>query len=134
MSKIEELMKPRYKVIADWPGVAGKIKAGDIIVSDGASNGYWVAGEPYQEDKLKDYPHLFQPLQWWQDREKSEMPEYVKYDKIIYRLTWINHWGEWHPEYSAGVNYEVSAKWHFSKKDFLPATETEYIEYLKQKP
>jgi hypothetical protein len=84
-------MRPRYKVIA--PYLHMNCKVGDIIdFSDGYTtkqltrtpyDDQW--GETlyvthgFDEVEIKDFPHLFQPLPWWSDREISDMPEYVKW-------------------------------------------------------
>lgn len=73
--KVAELMKPRYKVIADYPD--SKYKVDEIIEltwNDPLPNKYG----GYQSFYNK-YPHLFKKLQWWEERKEDEMPEYVKY-------------------------------------------------------
>lgn len=77
------------------------------------------------------YPHLFKRLSWWEEREESEMPEYVKNaaDGIVFKVeynfrsktpsdvkTWNNNWRMF---------------WH-SLYDLLPATETEYLSHKNQ--
>lgn len=91
---IENLLKPRYKVIATMP--FGKFEVGDILLNlkcttrpDQKEGEYiWMVvggrfggksvGIPMIKDPEK-YPHLFQKLQWWQYREDSDMPKYVKW-------------------------------------------------------
>jgi hypothetical protein len=131
----EELMKPRYKVIADWPGVAGKVTSGDIIVRDGAHNGFWVAGEQFTEDKLKDYPHLFRKLQWWEDRKKEDMPEYVKENEYkIYYSSWVIK-GDFLKMILSENPNELQCAEYFVLKNvmcfFEPATESDYSTYLQ---
>lgn len=114
----EELLRPRYKVIADYPG--NNMAVGKIIQFD------W-----YLENQrielcyyYNKYPHLFQPLQWWEDRKPEEMPEYVKYcDTSMYFPVDVVCRGSEAP-FNA---YE------FTADRFLPATEKEYLEYIKQK-
>ena len=65
----EELLKPRYLVIADYPGMD--------------DDGYYIGQvkENIAENycKLLDkYPHLFRRLEWWEMRDEKDMPEYVK--------------------------------------------------------
>lgn len=68
---VEDLLKPRYKVIADYPG--SNFNIGDILHN------------PEYFDKrnsnLNKYPAIFKPLSWWEDRKPEEMPEYVKFTK-----------------------------------------------------
>lgn len=98
----EILLRPRYKVIADWPGVAGKVCVGDIFDPDPEDEGmFWINGEPFQEDKLKDYPHLFQKMEWHEDRAEGELPQYVKNKETgkIFRIAPPDQDGRiWHNE------------------------------------
>ena len=59
---IQELLKPRYKVIADYPDSV-------FIVGE-------ILRNPTYESK---YPHLFKKLEWWEDRKPEEMPKYLKH-------------------------------------------------------
>lgn len=71
---VEDLLKPRYKVIADFP--MSICKVGEILEPQGKyfpviEGGYW-------NIEIYKYPHLFKKLEWWEEREESDMPEYVK--------------------------------------------------------
>jgi len=62
--KAQELLKPRFEIIADFPNnYLGKI--GDILEEKGLSK-FW---------KISDYPHLFRKLNWWELRKKEDMPK-----------------------------------------------------------
>lgn len=66
---IEKLLKPRFEVIADYPKSTfkvGQILEGELIFCDPDG------------PKYSDYPHLFRKLPWWEKRERSEMPMYLK--------------------------------------------------------
>lgn len=63
---VEQLMAVRYKVIADYP--YSPYKAGQIITPNTGSGLHIL---------LKGFPNIFSDLEWWQEREVSEMPEYV---------------------------------------------------------
>ena len=73
----EELLKPRYKVIASWPNSDLPV---DLVVTQ-IGNGKWSDGKDYEfaESELwfKRYPHLFRKLHWSEDRSVEDMPEYV---------------------------------------------------------
>lgn len=71
MKSVEELLLPRYKVIADYPGT--QYSVGEILPVIGTE--MYIKG---RTEFLSSYPHLFQPLPWWSDREVEDMPEYVK--------------------------------------------------------
>lgn len=73
-----DLLKPRYEVIADYPG--SEYPIGIVLVED--LPGHF----SYQKDgrnwttRLKDinYPHLFRKMNWWEHRTAEEMPKRVK--------------------------------------------------------
>ncbi len=129
MTKEETLMLPRYKVIADWPGVAGEVIAGQILTLDDefVDDLYWVGGEPFTEDKLKDYPHLFKKLEWWEERSPEEMPKFVKCIMgncigRFYKVAAPSQNGRvWH-------NDNEIEHWHLTSyaKFYIPITEEEY--------
>jgi|ERR1044072_619177 hypothetical protein len=129
-----DLLKPRYKVIADYPGNAYKL--GDIItfVEDGCSeliaNYSAVNGDRTRlmvaKKEFDKYPHLFKKLEWWEDRSDEDMPEYYKHKDF----GWVAE--------SVGI-YDTTIcfrgrndviEWHV--QNLLPATEAEYLEYIKK--
>jgi hypothetical protein len=70
----EEILKPRYKVIADYPSQA--FEMGNIIIGTSA---YLVKGEGFcNSGYMQEYPHLFKKLEWWEERKIEDLPEYVK--------------------------------------------------------
>ena len=69
----EQLLKPRWKVIADYPGALHNV--GYIIQAYENGVAYLVEGDSYS---MNDFPALFKRLKWHEDRELSDMPEYVK--------------------------------------------------------
>jgi predicted transcriptional regulator len=71
--KIEELLQPRFKVIANFPDSTRNI--GDIIYVDNKKEKYW--SENY-EKWLSTFPHLFKKLEWFEDRKIEDLPEYLK--------------------------------------------------------
>ena len=77
----EQLLKPRWKVIADFPD--SDYKVGSIEDRDWCK---YVNSEDETDGivwKISDFPHLFKELKWWEHREPSEMPSYVKMCKDI---------------------------------------------------
>jgi hypothetical protein len=100
----EELMKPRYKAIADYP-YSGR-KVGDVFhPSDVKAHSLF----------LDRYPHLFSKLEWWEERKTEDMPEYYKIDGTIYK---------WEREHGL--------KCCIARGHVLPATESEYNEYINK--
>jgi len=81
----EELLKPRYKVIANYPNTV--LLMNDIIelrysVQLPQSKEYVNIGfagvRVWHEEELKRYPHLFKKLEWWEERSADELPKYIK--------------------------------------------------------
>lgn len=142
---IADLMRPRYKVIADYPGNGRAI--GEIY--------YHVAGDAFgikdiplfmYDRDLEKYPHLFKKLQWWEDRKPEEMPKYVTCvykDFIVYKIGQVievekqqsNQLGQ----YVAGLFIAKEKQGldpvmncvHY--KNFTPATEQDYLNYINSK-
>lgn len=132
----EELLKDRYKVIADYPKSIHKVGAiytiginGDVLYCD--QNG----------PRMSQYPHLFKKLDWWEDRKIEEMPEYLRSQKQP-----INHQARFS---NVVIMCGVDAFWDSAKYSakggnvtayggiiidcFMPATEEEYNAYLQSK-
>jgi hypothetical protein len=129
----EELMHPRYKVIADYPGnihPIGHIHGHDI---NGTQNvmklDEWLAFH----DK---YPHLFKKLEWWEDREEKDMPQYVKL-VMSNRIQFVHKVEKWNGFNSNGqplyrTYNRVNCLMTYCLLGLDPATEQEYTEYLTQ--
>lgn len=114
---VEELLKPRYKVIADYPSLGSAAKFGSIIEGEYVLD----RGEWYPMEK---YPHIFKSLQWWEEREEKYMPEYVKYENGA-----VGKLGE---KYYKGLK-DCVIVWFANGNaltshidNFQPATESEY--------
>ena len=115
---VEELLMPRYKVIADYPSspyYVGEIKdrLGDNVAAHFAK-----------------YPHLFRKLNWWEERKVEDMPDYVKWDVGIYP-TWkkimkVDKWNS-----NGSFDHENVT---ISVINCFPATEQQYNDYIKSKP
>jgi hypothetical protein len=81
MLSAEELMSPRYEVIALYPKCPFKI--GDVLVRIKLNEGNWYHTNKFsfssdiKEETIKDYPHLFKKLNWWEHRSEDDMPKKV---------------------------------------------------------
>lgn len=120
---VEELLKPRYKVIADYPGSAFKIGE---LVQPHPKYGFDIF--PYPEK----YPHLFKPLAWYEEREVSDMPGYVKvnpdlWDHSLDRVEKVKSW----TGCGQVVEFESGKEGHSDY--WIPANKKEYQDYLKTK-
>jgi hypothetical protein len=68
MDNIQELLKPRYKVIEDYP--FSDCKLGEIFTEGKLEAAFF--------NNLSKYPHLFRKLEWWEERDEKDMPEYLR--------------------------------------------------------
>ena len=69
----EQLMQPRYKVIADYPNSPYGLN--DVLTNKEVRFGM---GRLMPEH----YPAIFRKLEWWEERAVEDMPEWVKYDPL----------------------------------------------------
>ena len=130
---IDDLLIERYKVIARYPHCPYKV--GDIIEP---KDGRFVLTQTSHRDEFgetvftehmhpietaKDYPNLFQPLPWWEERKPEEMPQFLK---------WINNKTVTQPKrYSDQFFYlEDDNSFGYFLGYTEPATEAEYTAYI----
>jgi len=114
----EELLKPRIKVIADWPG--SHFEADEILDVEryGARLISQKTGKSVNGLKYDRYPHLFKKLDWWELRQPSEMPDYVKREGEVRKVA---GWSGCNSVVEFGDNIEGATSF------WLPATESEYV-------
>jgi len=76
---VEDLNKPRFKVIADYP--ENPFSIGQVLQLRifGANHAYCDIYGHYSKDIkfFNKYSHLFKKLDWWVDRKIEDMPEYI---------------------------------------------------------
>jgi len=123
----EQLLKPRIMVINTMPLMINKV--GDILpcVNEDCGPHFEIAGINWlcPLSDFKQWPHIFREMSWWEGRETSELPEYVKNGKeTIYKV-----------ELFAYNNSQVKCTDIDSYCDtcfFQPSTQTEYNEYINK--
>jgi hypothetical protein len=142
----EDLTKPRYKVIANYPG--SDLVVGDILIRHTfPENGNYcyvtnpdilLLGSNKRKEEVEAYPHLFKPLLWWEQRALHELPAYVKMKGLIYNVTCWKHDMLHNPfpdctyvsapddDLTPNAEISLSVIWHFCAKTSTPATEEEY--------
>lgn len=119
----EQLLKPRYKVIADYPKSIYNI--GDIINAGTTSEDciYCDRDGP----RMRQYPHLFKPLQWWEERKGDEPPMYIRSNGIVYRVDkWSKSFQDIH-----WLGCLVNKTKYISCEELTPATDAEYEAYTQ---
>jgi hypothetical protein len=134
--QIEQLLLPRYKLIADYPGspfcdVLQPVLSVEEILSEDYSM--------KSEEDINKYPHIFRPLQWWEQRTEEEMPKYIRIKDRVWQVEWKEWLGECRPTAPLDFTrnrpkgYEpFSHYWHFDKNISLPITEAEFLHQQTQ--
>lgn len=131
----EQFLNPRVKVIGDYPN--SPFNLSEILPMTIYNNGFYcsIYGH-YTKDKafFEKYPHLFKILDWWEEREFRDMPEYVKDGDKILRVN--AHFSMVYPVNSANNNEILHDAGSFIADNrtyaywtVLPATREEYDKY-----
>jgi hypothetical protein len=139
---IEELLKPRYKAISDYPNSPYQLGQMVYISDTGNSflctqtNEYNRFSEEFEDvsnyshiDTIKRYPHLFKPLNWWEERRAEEMPLYVKakLGKVVKVAGFGNVGQNGEGEFHIGWQDLKKGLQTRPARTFTPATEEEYL-------
>ena len=83
----EELLKPRYKVIATYPNCYWSV--GKILTMDKDEHFEISSDEFYDINYIDAFPHLFKRLEWWEDRTIEDFKR-IKYVRVTtYRAYWL---------------------------------------------
>ena len=112
----EELLKPRYLVISDYPN--SEFEVGKVYEFNSA----------IAKNVFGRYPAIFRKLEWWEMRDEKDMPEYVKpikAEQYIFKVSKYLH----SITQLVGVNGKIKTE---HTKVFLPAAEQEYQQYINK--
>jgi len=96
----QQLLIPRVLCIGgkegepNYPG--SKFKTGDVLLLlhyiyyKCTIGGKFIPTHTVLSETVNQFPHLFKPLPWWEMRDKSDLPKYVKNIKNgrIYKAVW----------------------------------------------
>ncbi len=85
---VEDLLKPRYEVIALWPWSDLKIIVGDIFLFDELRDCFYCKGTVITKDIASRYPHLLRKMHWAEQRTISEMMD-IQFIKVT---TYVGYW------------------------------------------
>lgn len=106
--------------------------SGEFVNGDILTEGKFVrlSGEWHMLTKIilekicEDFPHLFQPMKWWEGRQPEDMPLYLKAKKTgaVRKVLSYTRNPEGAADF-AGEDFPTALEW------FEPATEQEYNEY-----
>jgi hypothetical protein len=139
--EIQELLKPRFEVIEEYPKC--EFKKGEILSPIKYATNPWyhtnnkstVVGLLLLE--LQKHPHLFKKLNWWEKRSEEQMPMYLKHtydlDKSRYSYNKIL---KWDMKYMNGIinieKRQVCSLLSWSPEySYIPISEEEYTENNK---
>lgn len=133
MSKtVEELLAPRYKVIAD--SLDTQFEVGDIIHGERQLLVFNTLTKESNSKPISNYPHLFKKLEWHEERTIMDLPDYIKWKAsgdIEFTIFKVNNW------YSSPNSFDIAGcdvdGGRLFIKDCQPATESEYNQYIASK-
>lgn len=155
--KTKNLLQERYKVISDYPGCGFRI--GTILNQEYGSSAFnkWVNELPISNISVytpEKWPHIFKKLEWWEERELSDFPAYLKVirngcssignGKIfkpisygIYSNEGRNFGNEGHPFavfliLEDSETYDKGEEITMHLKNCFPSTEEEYLSNLEK--
>lgn len=135
---MKDLLTPRYKVIADYPG--NQVEVGTIY-EQSDSVYFKEVTDRYAKDailatEIVKYPHLFSKLYWWDERKVEDMPVHVK-TTWQGELTGVHKVLLWKIECLLTpvgyLNFDVVPSVIRLDVHTEPATEQEYHDYIASK-
>lgn len=137
---IEELMLPRWKVIADFPTYIEptNCEIGNILTAFqvGKTDNDWfisLGSDWWERPKL--YPAIFKKLEWWEERDEKDMPMFVKFIEFDNRSVMIpgivGHIYNNSDDPDRDCRFIITEKRgiKFQLKKVIPATKEEYDNY-----
>jgi len=129
----EELMKPRWKVIADFPGNQGTFNIGEIIVGQDHWSGdgtFYTSPHPFDAFCPDEYPAIFKKLEWWEERKVEDIPDYLKLISRNEIVKVVKKVGGFSGTVFTGKMFQERETWtHLFF--YLPSTKEEYESYQK---
>ncbi len=135
---VEELLKPRYKLISDYPGNQ-YLAIGDIIELKEQWPTKWFTETlgsnddafTFSEAMLDKCNANFRKLDWWEERKLEDMPEYVKRPpemKFLSNTVFkIDSWDE-----TASVGWCSDHRINVRVDQCIPATEEDFLNQLNK--
>lgn len=132
----EELLKPRWKVIADYPKSTFNIE--DILINNSEQDEReYISWEHDGKDVYypDDYPTIFKRLNWWEERDIEDLPKYIKKidTEAVYKVLWNRYKyppkcvGIWFNREGIDVCFDGQDQDFSLLNIYKPATEQEYL-------
>lgn len=116
----EELLKPRFLLTNDYPG--NNREVGSISI------------EIHTAEYFRKYKANFRELEWWEERDIKDMPGYIRFYEPLpqgFKIGKVSKWEVGNQRCIVTSDVD-SVRRELSIAD-LPATESEYNEYIKSK-
>lgn len=134
--QIEELLKPRYKVLGPYPN--SPYKVGDLVERNPQGSTYLITktgqSENYAfESELEKCPNLFKPMHWSEDRAISMLPNHVKHLRNPTAVFKVKNWAGTTSHENFPLLFLDGVDNILSAKEYEPATEQEFLEAQKRK-
>ena len=142
--KVDLLMMPRIRVDHLYPGMQDA-KVGDIFdLREFGINKFWycemnntgacgVLRADIADACIANGSNIFRKLEWWEYREESEMPEYVKLQEKVFKVLdkkFDNRtFGHCDTELENRIFLHHISYW---KKPYVPATLEEYQSFTNK--
>lgn len=138
---VQQLLNDRYKLEVNYPN--SELDDGAILHKHTFNNGNYcyvtnqevlLLGKSKRFGEVEGFPKLFCKLEWWEEREEKDMPEYLK---LVFnnRIQYVHKIISWE-----GENYRGQPLYNYINKvgspqiacisELIPATEAEYANYL----
>lgn len=121
----KELLKPRWKVIANFPGNTKDLGKIYESYSDTDLRCNIVVFERMFADYPDNYPEIFRKLEWWEGIRSEDIPEYLKLISTNEIVKVLKKVGGFTGTVFVGRMFREKEVWtHLSF--YLPSTKEEY--------
>lgn len=116
----KDLLKDRIKVTTPFLGMQSEGYEVNMIFTPSSI---------YEAKYPKLYPANFKRLSWWEERKIEDMPEYVKNDKKVFK---VSEWTRYETQYSGKVILSEVSWVYIGTVTYKlqPANESDYQQYI----
>ncbi len=121
---MNNLLTPRYKVVADYPDSNQPLNSLLIQTSTVPLFENNINGCKMRFSSIQKYPHIFRKLEWWENLPESNFPKFCKVGLVV-----VNSDDVCIDECNNRI-YVGQDEYLFHKCTLLPATEKEYTDYI----
>lgn len=119
----QELLQRRKKVMIKYPN--SPFEVGEILMQRTSNSKVFRKLNDHSIGVIADdFPDIFKEMNWWEERDEKDMPEYVKdiYEGEVHFVESWEHLIFWTGKTEKGIE--------FMQDDIIPASKEEYEQYL----